>query len=211
MTGHSYGYARVSTDDQDLALQIDALNKHGIPESHIFTDKLSGAKAERPGLEKCLRRLRSGDILVVWRLDRLGRSMQHLISIVSDLREQGIGFRSLNEGAIDTTSASGELIFNIFSALAQFERRLIQERTAAGLAAARLRGRLIGRPRVTIDENKVQAVKRLAAGRSISVDEICGMLGISKSTYYRYKRLCANSANGETDSQLLWQIDLNCL
>ena len=131
-----FGYARVSTDDQDLSLQIDALQQHGIPKTAIFMDKVSGAKTERPGLTKCLESLTSGDILVVWRLDRLGRSMRHLITLVEDLRSKGIGFRSLNEGAIDTTCASGELIFNIFSALAQFERRLIQERTKAGLAAS---------------------------------------------------------------------------
>ena len=130
------GYARVSTDDQNLSLQIDALTKHGIPRSNIFMDKLSGAKTERPGLSKCLDTLQSGDVLVVWRLDRLGRSMRHLINLVEDLRSRGVGIRSLNEGAIDTTCASGELIFNIFSALAQFERRLIQERTKAGLAPA---------------------------------------------------------------------------
>ena len=128
MNGRSFGYARVSTDDQDLSLQIDALTKHGIFKSQIFIDKLSGARSDRPGLAKCLDALQTGDILVVWRLDRLGRSMQHLITVVQDLRTRGIGFRSLNEGAIDTTTASGELIFNIFSALAQFERRLIQER-----------------------------------------------------------------------------------
>ena len=130
------GYARVSTDDQDLSLQIDALENHGIPKSLIFTDKLSGATSDRPGLAKCLSSLGSGDALVVWRLDRLGRSMGHLVDLVEELRGKGIGFRSLSEGVIDTTSASGELIFNIFSALAQFERRLIQERTKAGLAAA---------------------------------------------------------------------------
>ena len=134
MSGRSFGYARVSTDDQNLTLQIDALTKHGIPKSHIFMDKLSGAKSDRPGLAKCLDSLQSDDILFVWRLDRLGRSMRHLITLVEDLRARGVGFRSLNEGAIDTASASGELIFNIFSALAQFERRLIQERTKAGLS-----------------------------------------------------------------------------
>lgn len=146
MNGRSFGYARVSTDDQNLTLQIDALTKHGIPASQIFKDKLSGARCNRPGLTRCLDSLQSGDILVVWRLDRLGRSMRHLITLVEDLRDRGVGFRSLQEGAIDTTSASGELIFNIFSALAQFERRLIQERTKAGLAAARARGRRGGRP-----------------------------------------------------------------
>ena len=113
MTGRTIGYARVSTDDQDLSLQIDALTKHGIPKSQIFTDKLSGARCDRPGLAKCLNALQSGDVLIVWRLDRLGRSMRHLITIVEDLRGRGVGFRSLNEGAIDTTNASGELIFEV--------------------------------------------------------------------------------------------------
>ena len=184
--GRRLGYARVSTDDQDLSLQIDALEKHGIAKSLIFMDKLSGARCDRPGLAKCLDALQCGDVLVVWRLDRLGRSMRHLITLVEDLRGRGVGFRSLNEGAIDTTNASGELIFNIFSALAQFERRLIQERTKAGLAAARARGRQGGRPRLEADVAKVRAVKRLAADKSIPIDDICDTLKISKSTYYRY-------------------------
>ena len=185
------GYARVSTDDQDLALQIDALTKHGIPKSLIFSDKLSGAKCDRPGLAKCLDMLHSGDVLIVWRLDRLGRSMRHLITVVEGLRSRGVGFRSLNEGAIDTTSASGELIFNIFSALAQFERRLIQERTKAGLAAARARGKRGGRPRVEAEQAKVRAVQKLAGDRSITMDDICRTLKISRSTYYRYVSMAA--------------------
>lgn len=195
MTGTSYGYARVSTYDQDLALQIDALTRHGIPRSKIFTDKLSGGKTDRPGLTKCLDTLQAGDILVVWRLDRLGRSMRHLITIVEDLRDRGVGFRSLNEGAINTTSASGELIFNIFSALAQFERRLIQERTKAGLAVARSRGRNGGRRRVEAEEAKVQAAKKLAADKSLSVTEICETLNISKSTFYRYVAMADEAGN----------------
>ena len=186
---HLRWYARVSTDDQNLTLQIDALTRHGISKSDIFTDKLSGAKCERPGLTRCLDALQEGDVLVVWRLDRLGRSMRHLITLVEDLREHGIGFRSLNEGAIDTTSASGELIFNIFSALAQFERRLIQERTKAGLAAARARGRNGGRPKVTSDEAKVVLAKKLHADKSLDIDDICKPLRISRSTFYRYVRL----------------------
>jgi DNA invertase Pin-like site-specific DNA recombinase len=186
MNGRSIGYARVSTDDQNLTLQIDALTKHGIPASQIFKDKLSGAKCDRPGLAKCLDIMQSGDILVVWRLDRLGRSMRHLITLVEDLRDRGVGFRSLQEGAIDTTNASGELIFNIFSALAQFERRLIQERTKAGLAAARARGRCGGRPRLESEQAKVRAAKKLSGDRSITIDDICKTLGISRSTYYRY-------------------------
>jgi DNA invertase Pin-like site-specific DNA recombinase len=186
MNDNFFGYARVSTDDQDLSLQIDALTKHGIPGDRIFKDKLPGAKADRPGLTKCLDALSSGDILVVWRLDRLGRSMQHLITIVEDLRSRGVGFRSLSEGAIDTTSASGELIFNIFSALAQFERRLIQERTSAGLAAARSRGRIGGRPSLRSYDPKVQLAKKLHRDATIAIDDICKVMKISRSTLYRY-------------------------
>ena len=140
------GYARVSTTDQDLCLQIDALRQHGVKKEHLFCDKISGAKEDRPGLAACNETLRKGDTLVVWRLDRLGRSMRHLVNMIEELKERGIGFRSISDGMIDTTSASGELVLNIFSALAQFERRLIQERTKAGLAAARARGRIGGRP-----------------------------------------------------------------
>ncbi len=156
-----FGYARVRTDDQDLSLQIDALLGQGIPRTAIYTDKVSGAKTERPGLSNCLRTLRRGDRLVVWRVDGLGRSMGHLIALVDELRRKGIGLRSLNEGAMDTSSASGELIFNIFSALAQFERRLTQERTKAGLAAARARGPYGGRPRITSGKAKVVLAKKL--------------------------------------------------
>ncbi len=183
------GYARVSTDDQDLSLQIDALTKQGIPANSIFMDKISGAKTERPGLNECLKSLQPGDILVVWRLDRLGRSMRHLITLVEDLRNKGIGFRSVSEGAIDTTCASGELIFNIFSALAQFERRLIQERTKAGLAAARARGRMGGRPKTSPKDAKVRLAKTLLADKSLEVDDICETLKISRSTLYRYANL----------------------
>ena len=190
--GRLLGYARVSTYDQDLSLQIDALEKHGIPKSQIFMDKLSGARCDRPGLGKCLDALQPGDILMVWRLDRLGRSMPHLITLVEDLRSRGVGFRSLNEGAIDTTSASGELIFNIFSALAQFERRLIQERTKAGLAAARARGRHGGRPRIDSEQAKVLAAKKLHGDKAISIDDLCKTLKISRSTYYRYLAMDRN-------------------
>lgn len=142
MTGRLLGYARVSRDDQNLELQITALNAAGCLEELIFTDKISGAKSVRPGLEQCLEKIKSGDTLLVWRLDRLGRSISHLIKLIESLRQSGISFKSICDGAIDTTTASGELIFNIFSSLAQFERRLIQERTRAGLSAARARGRL---------------------------------------------------------------------
>jgi DNA invertase Pin-like site-specific DNA recombinase len=195
------GYARVSTDDQNLSLQIDALTRHGIGKSDIFMDKLSGAKCERPGLTKCLDALQGGDILVVWRLDRLGRSMRHLITLVEDLRERGVGFRSLNEGAIDTTSASGELIFNIFSALAQFERRLIQERTKAGLAAARARGRNGGRPKIAASDAKVLMAKKLHNDMTLSIDDICTTLKMSHSTYYRYVRMKPEEADSEDVSR----------
>lgn len=185
----SYGYARVSTDDQDLSLQIDALLHFGVDKSDIFTDKISGAKEVRPGLTQCLGTLQSGDTLVVWRLDRLGRSMRHLVTLIEDLREKRIGFKSISDGAIDTTTASGDLIFNIFSALAQFERRLIQERTKAGLAAARACGRHGGRPGLTTEAAKVRLAKQLHGDKTLSIDETCETLGISRSTYYRYVRM----------------------
>jgi DNA invertase Pin-like site-specific DNA recombinase len=184
--GRIIGYARVSTDDQDLSLQLDALTQHGVPKDLIFTDKLSGAKSERPGLDKCLERLQPGDTLAVWRLDRLGRSMRHLVTLIEDLRERGIGFRSISDGMIDTTSASGELIFHIFSALAQFERRLIQERTKAGLAAARARGRKGGRPRLLASEPKLRLTKKLRADKSLNIDDVCLTLNVSRSTNYPY-------------------------
>jgi DNA invertase Pin-like site-specific DNA recombinase len=175
------GYARVSTQDQDLALQIDALIRCGVAKELIFTDKASGAKHQRQGLEACLDQLQGGDILLVWRLDRLGRSMRHLVTLIDQLRDRNVGFRSVCDGAIDTTTPSGELIFHVFSALAQFERRLIQERTNAGLAAARIRGRKGGRPPISI----VLATK-LFQDKSICLDDICTTLKISKSTLYRY-------------------------
>ncbi|MGO9571123.1 MAG: recombinase family protein, partial [Desulfomonilaceae bacterium] len=129
--GRYIGYARVSTSDQDLSLQINELKAARC--QPIFTDKVSGRKSERPGLDGCLKILQTGDTLVVWRLDRLGRSMQHLVAVVTDLKARGIGFRSLRDGAIDTTTASGSLIFNVFASLAEFEAELIRERTRAGL------------------------------------------------------------------------------
>lgn len=187
--GRLVGYARVSTDDQDLSLQIDSLVGLGVEQDLIFTDKISGVKSARPGLDQCLAQLQQGDTLLVWRLDRLGRSMPHLVELIEELRNRGVGFRSVNDGVIDTTSASGELIFHIFSALAQFERRLIQERTRAGLAAVRARGHVGGRPAIEIDEAKVLAAQKLQEGQTLSIDEICETLRISRSTYYRYLRL----------------------
>jgi len=176
------GYARVSTTDQNVSLQTDELEKVGCEK--IFRDKASGAKTERPGLQEALDFLRDGDSLVVWRLDRLGRSLKHLLETVSMLEERGIGFRSLQE-SIDTTTSGGRLIFHIFGALAEFERNLIRERTMAGLKAARARGRFGGRPR-KLNENKTKLAYRLYDEKKHTVIEICQMMGISKPTLYAY-------------------------
>ena len=128
-TGKMVGYARVSTTDQELDLQIDSLRNHGCTDENIFADKVSSAKSERPGLEDCLASLNSGDVLLVWRLDRLERSMSHLVGIIEDLNKRNVGFRSICDGSIDTTTASGQLVFNIFAAMAAFERELAIERT----------------------------------------------------------------------------------
>jgi len=178
------GYARVSTLDQDLALQLDALKQAGCQKIH--RDKLSGAKAERPGLQEALDYMREGDTLVVWRLDRLGRSLKHLIETVNLLEERGIGLQSLTE-SIDTTTSGGRLIFHIFGALAEFERNLIRERTQAGLQAARARGRKGGRPK-SLNDKKVKLAYQLYDERKHTVKEICDILGISKPTLYAYLR-----------------------
>ena len=184
--GNIVGYARVSTTDQDLALQLDALLKAGCLKDHIFSDKASGAKTERVGLEDCLKFLSPGDTLLVWRLDRLGRSMSHLVLLIEALINRGIGFKSICDGAIDTTTASGELIFNIFSALAHFERKLIQERTRAGLEAARARGRKGGRKPISTENPRVKMAKRLHKDPGMTIEDICNSLKISRATFYRY-------------------------
>jgi DNA invertase Pin-like site-specific DNA recombinase len=183
------GYSRVSTNRQELQLQTDALLKAGIPKNLIFVDKVSGAKSARPGLDDCLSQLREGDTLVVWRLDRLGRSVRHLIDLVEQLRQRKIGFKSICDGVIDTTTASGELIFHIFTALAQFERRLIQERTRAGLSAARARGRLGGRKPISLDDPRVRTAKALHADKKMPVMDICRTLQVSRPTLYRWLAL----------------------
>lgn len=183
------GYARVSRQDQDLNLQLDALIKFGCVKQNIFIDKISGVKEDRPGLDACLQKLQAGDTLIVWRLDRLGRSLSHLIKIVGNLYKQQIRFKSLCDGAIDTTTASGELMFNIFSSLAQFERRVIQERTRAGLDAARARGRLGGRKPITELHPTVLAAQKLHQDTKLSIPDICTRLKISKATLYRYLKL----------------------
>jgi DNA invertase Pin-like site-specific DNA recombinase len=176
------GYARVSTQDQTHDLQEDALEKAGC--DRIFTDTVSGAKAERTGLDKAMSHLREGDTLVVWRLDRLGRSLKHLIETITTLNSQGIGFKSITE-AIDTTTSGGKLVFHIFGALAEFERDIIKERTRAGLIAARARGRKGGRPKA-LNLKTIQQAQTLYNARTITIDEICRTLNISRATLYRY-------------------------
>jgi DNA invertase Pin-like site-specific DNA recombinase len=177
------GYARISTADQTLALQQDALKSAGCDQ--IYTDTASGSSAERTGLEQALSHLRKGDTLIVWRLDRLGRSLRHLIDTITALDARGIGFRSITE-AIDTTTSGGKLVFHIFGALAEFERDIIRERTNAGLQAARARGRLGGRPKRQPSSRKIAMAKALYADKSQTVAEICKTLGISRATLYRY-------------------------
>jgi DNA invertase Pin-like site-specific DNA recombinase len=175
------GYARVSTYEQTLNLQQDALTKAGCDK--IFTDTASGAKSERKGLEEALNYVRKDDTLVVWRLDRLGRSLTHLIATMTNLEERGIGFKSLTEN-IDTTTSGGKLIFHIFGALAEFERNLISERTTAGLTAARPRGRIGGRPKALTPQQR-KIAQALYDDPNNSILEICRTLKISKVTLYR--------------------------
>lgn len=179
------GYARVSTNGQELQLQLDALKNAGVAKSDVYTDKASGSKTSRPGLDRCLQALQSGDVLLVYRLDRLGRSLRNLIDLIEHLRERGVGFRSLCE-AIDTTTANGKLIFHIFTALAEFERDLIRERTKAGLTAARARGRKGGRPPIPVDDPRVQTAWTLHADKNMPVAAICHTLKISRPTLYRW-------------------------
>src|ERR687885_961848 len=178
------GYARVSIHDQTLNLQLDSLKQAGCEK--IFTDHISGTKAERPGLHDALSHLRAGDTLVVWRLDCLGRSLRHLIDTITGLEAQGIGFRSLQEN-IDTTTSSGKLIFHIFGSLAEFERDLIRERTQAGLEAARTRGKVGGRPKA-LSQSKAELARRMYRDKNNSVIEICKTLGISRMTLWCYVR-----------------------
>ncbi len=179
------GYTRVSTNDQNLDLQQDALKEVGC--ERLFTDTASGTKTARPGLTAALKECRAGDTLVVWKLDRLGRSLPHLVETVRDLVARGSGFKSLQEN-IDTTTAGGKLIFHLFASLAEFERDLIRERTHSGLSAARARGRTGGRPKGVMDERKQKAALALRNDATCSVAEICQSLGICRNTYYKYVR-----------------------
>lgn len=186
--GAMVGYARVSTADQDMSLQTDALKRAGC--TRIFTDVASGAKSQRHGLAEALDYLRPQDTLVVWKIDRLGRSLPHLVEVIKDLQEKGIGFRSLTDAAMDTTSPSGMLIFHIFAALAEFERSLIRERTKAGLEAAAAQGRRGGRKAVVTPAilKKAKAMQE----KGLSVREAAAALNIGKSALY-------NALQGDAD------------
>ena len=182
------GYARVSTDDQSLSLQQDALRDAGC--ERIFEDRLSGARSNRPGLSEALEYARAGDVLVVWRLDRLSRSLKDLIEVVGRLETLDIGLKSLHE-SIDTSSSTGRLVFHLFGALAEFERNLIRERTRAGLQAARARGRKGGRPKA-LDPGRQDLAVRLYEERQYTVNRICEMMSISKPTLYKYVESARN-------------------
>ena len=186
--GELVGYMRVSKADgsQTLDLQRDALTASGINEVMIYEDHASGKRDDRPGLESCLKALRSGDTLVVWKLDRLGRDLRHLVTVVDDLGHRGVGFRVLTgQGQIDTSTASGKLMFGIFASLAEFERELIRERTIAGLASARARGRIGGR-RTTMTSAKVRLAQAAMGKPETKVGDLCTELGVSRQTLYRH-------------------------
>lgn len=188
LAGHVIGYARVSTADQDAAMQHEALNAAGA--AKVFEDVASGAKADRPGLTAALAYLREGDTLAVWKLDRLGRSLPHLVQTVAELEQRGVGFRSLTE-SIDTTTPGGRLVFHLFAALADFERDLIRERTRAGLAVAKARGSAAGRrPVVTAD--KLARARMLIDAKGLTVREAAARVKVGKTALY--KALAAEDA-----------------
>jgi DNA invertase Pin-like site-specific DNA recombinase len=176
------GYARVSRAEQHLELQIDALEAAGC--ERIYRDQISGSKDSRPGLDECLRGLREGDTLVVWRLDRLGRSLTHLVETINGFKDTGIQFKSLQE-EINTSTAVGTLMFHLFAMFAEFERNLISERTLAGLESARARGRKGGR-RPVLDKRKAAAMVELYRARNHSAKDLCQMFGISRTTLFKY-------------------------
>ena len=179
------GYARVSTKDQNLSLQKDALIKEGC--KIIFEEKARGAKADRSELQKMIDQLREGDVVITWKLDRLGRSLRDLVNLVTEIQNKGAGFKSLND-YIDTTTPQGKLTFHLFAALAEFERDIISERTKAGLESARARGRKGGRPKGLSKEAKDKAIiaKALYYQQDISISKICARLGVARSTLYKY-------------------------
>lgn len=179
--GKRIGYARVSTDDQNLDLQRDALTRAEC--ATIYEETASGKSVGRPELKHCLKALRPGDVLVVWRLDRLGRSLPDLVAIVSGLEQQGIGFESLTE-KIETGNAAGKLVFHVFAALAEFERNIIRERTQAGLSAARARGRVGGR-KPSLNEKQKREIRALLKDPSIAVSDVAKRYGVSRTTIYK--------------------------
>ncbi len=189
------GYARVSRQDQKLEPQRDALLTDGC--ERVFEEKVSSREADRKALREAFDWCRQGDVLVVARLDRLGRSLRELIDLVGKLEGRGVGFRSLKE-SLDTTTAGGRLIFHVFGALAEFEREIIRERTMAGLEAARARGRHGGRPRA-LDENRAKLARRLKGEGEHSVKEICSMLGVGRSTLYRYLQERTEAGDGAAE------------
>jgi len=184
------GYARVSTIEQNLDLQRDAHTQAGC--RRIFTDTASGVKVERPGLAQALNYVREGDVLAVWKLDRLGRSLKDLLEIVTALEQRGIGFKSLQE-SMDTTTPGGKLIFHVFAALAEFERGVIRERTHAGLNAARARGRHGGRPR-KLSRKGVELAVTMLGDPNNRIHDICATVGISRATLYRYAKAAKGAA-----------------
>jgi DNA invertase Pin-like site-specific DNA recombinase len=185
--GHLLGSARVSCSDQQPQLQVDALQRAGC--YRVFTETAGGARSDRPTLGQVLDQLRPGDTLVVWKLDRLGRSLRHLVDTVTGLADRGVGFRSLQE-QVDTTTPGGKLVFHVFAALAEFERDLIRERTAAGLAAARARGRHGGRPSV-LTGHKLQVAQEMYRSGQYTVAAIATTLGVSRASIYRHIRTAA--------------------
>lgn len=181
--GQRIGYARVSTDDQNLDLQLDGLHRAGIADERLYSDTASGKDAERKELAACLKALRAGDTLVVWRLDRLGRSLPDLVRIVGELEQKGVIFESLTE-KIETGSAAGKLVFRVFAALAEFERNLIRERTRAGLMAARARGRAGGRkPKLT--ETQIKEINQMVDAHKLPIGRIAELYGVSRTTIYK--------------------------
>ena len=181
--GQRIGYARVSTDDQNLDLQHDALRKAGIADDRLYSDTASGKDADRKELLACLKALREGDTLVVWRLDRLGRSLPDLVRIVGELEQKGVSFESLTE-KIETGSASGKLQFHVFAALAEFERNLIRERTRAGLVAARARGRAGGR-KPKLSEAQIKEINQMVDAQKLPIGRIAELYGVSRTTIYK--------------------------
>jgi DNA invertase Pin-like site-specific DNA recombinase len=182
-----FGYARVSTQDQELSLQLDALEAADCKK--IYQEKVTGANKNRPELQSMLGQLREGDVVVVWKLDRLARSLKDLVGMVNEMQENGVEFQSLNDH-IDTTTPHGKFTFHLFAAMAEFERDIISERTKAGLTAARARGRVGGRPKGLSKGAKHTAIiaEQLYKDGELSISEMCGQLSISKSTFYNYLR-----------------------